>query len=715
MTRSSDTEQLVSFEVDGETLSVRDEQEGHELQLQISATEGDQTSGATGEHDLAVQQALPDLFPVPVDAAVSVRAHGLEIGAQTSTSLRDVDGNFLGDFGTESISYPRGTYFVEISAGVKTYVRVPEVALTAEQDHYHDQDAPMRIEFDGPTTITVGARSLHSAPRATITLPDDPAAWIEAFPYLASSIKEFSPERAWPTLRGHPPAIERGDVLDIPDLLTKPETGVTVGVPATFADLYRVAPLVFYLGADLVAADSPEIRLANGYVEPLPTEGSALEEHVADLVSRFLLLDALVRNDGYHDLDALYEYDEVARDLPFYPPELYDESLTSQLMEYLEVSSDVIDPHRPPSQLEAVLQPDPADVELLPTLLDDCAAIRVADTPAQGITPDPAWEDGPIPQATAYTGPVQETGAAKLVKRACERAKQAQTPMPDEATVRIVLPEPGSGGRRADREDTWNDVITYLVEETDARRENVERVVSPTRAELVEVLSEDHACVYCGLRTADGGIECADGVVDPGALDAVGARGLLFQGPRSVDVAETVTERGAVVGIGTSTQPSPWTVGHLLRAIFRGHHVFHATRFAEYGSPATYRVVGVPTSQLVRRAGDAAPIEIQFVSRDADEHHASIRFFPTDTLGAGSVTKLIEPFAREAYNLMGRSVEQPLACEPATVVNVLADDDYIVWINGTPYHGEREPTKKLVREYASVGSDRSYPQSRPNE
>ncbi|MFC7165306.1 hypothetical protein [Halospeciosus flavus] len=323
---------------------------------------------------------------------------------------------------------------------MKTYVLVPDSAFTGYYRDYDELGTGPSLEFESETRVFLGVRSPHDRPQATITVPDDPSAIATAVSALGSALKEYSCERSWPTLRGHPPAIERGGELHVPDVLEKPDTGVTIALPPTYADVYRVAPLAYYLGADVVTAAGidPELRLDVGHTEPLRRPGRTLEASVDRLLARCLLLDSLVRIDGYYSFTR-YEYDEVAPHLPFYPPELYGESLDAQLMEYLEVPFDVLEPYVPQWPTTAVLRPDPGDVEVVPSLLDPLSRIHVApaDESAGASATGPEHDsnlDSRLfdPTVTAYAGRTPPVGETRLVPAAFENARHQKRNTPSE-------------------------------------------------------------------------------------------------------------------------------------------------------------------------------------------------------------------------------------------------------------------------------------------
>ncbi len=432
----------MGFEVDGETLRVRDELEGAELRLVL-------------DREVDPQSALTELFPFPVDDAVSFEASSFSVPDYSSVRVRSDDGEFIARL-DDPMELPRGSYCFDVSGATKTFVRVVDVGPSTTGTV---ESGPVDVEFDRPVTVSVGARSRHTRPEATITVPDDPTALAEAVSVLGSSIKEFSPERSWPTLRGYPPRIERGDELRIPSPLTRPDTGVEVVVRPEYADVYRLSTLSYYLGARMVVGDAPAVRLDTGYVEPLPTDGVALEARAEELLRTWFFLDTLARTDGYVPSDR-YEYEQVGPELPFYPPNLADLSMSERLMEYLEVDPETVAPYMPDWPTEAVLRPGPAGAELLPHLAHVLAPVRVRgaaepddpEAPAALATSPwlspanevPSPDDDPLPAGTSVSTPASyENRLQRETTARGEVRVVALVGSPDRAaTVRRALSDP---------------------------------------------------------------------------------------------------------------------------------------------------------------------------------------------------------------------------------------------------------------------------------
>jgi len=666
--------ELVSFVVDADdgTVCVTDEVEGSDIQLGVD-------TGAT------LAPAITDLFVFPVDAAASVTTTRLRVDPRVKVFVRDGDGTHLGGLTSEPRRFESGTYFVELAGPTKTYLRVEDTAVTASYESSALDTAAATLQFDDETTVTIGARSKHSRPRATIEVPDDPAAVAEAVSYLGSSLKEFTSERSWPTLRGHPPAIRPGDELDVPPELSKPDTGVTVEVPARYEYVYPVAPLAFYFGATLEIGTEPALHLENGYREPLETPGRSPSEHVSSVLSRALFFDSLVRIGGYYSLRRR-EYDRVAPELPFYPPNLYGEPLTVQLLEYLEVDPATVDGLRPAWPSTATLRPAVEDASLLPPLADALAPIRVADG------------DAPTEADWATTPAIREVGAAtttsevpegwtRLVPEAFVGQRERALPVPGDVTLGLVVGD-------SDRADAFRSAL-------DAARTRQTRDATATVTDsaapsaLRRVLDAGPEFLYYEPPTdATGAPQCVDVGEHADSWPPVVVSG----GPLPASEQRALCERGTLAGLAADSRLSPRAVVDTVATLLAGHTLPWSAALADFESP--HHFFGSPTATLARRADGMWATTTDVESVSLDEHNVHRTLPVTETNALGSTARVNTESAGDVYFLAGTSTPESATYTTEEVVDALEDDTRTVRLNGTPHRGECEPTAEYVRRSA---------------
>lgn len=661
---------LVSFEVDGSTVRVTDELGGGVQRLET-------------ESSPTLQPALEDLFHFPVDMAASFRTSAFEIRQQISVLLRDEAGNVLVEAAEEPYEAPRGTYYLEVSGSVKTYVRVPDAEITFEYTGAL-YESPVRVVLSDERTVSVGARSTHSRPEATITVPDDPAARMEAFSYLGSSIKEFSPERSWSTLRGHPPRIVGGEALDVPSSLSRPDTGITVTVPENHADVYRVAPLAFYFGASIEPGEEPTFQLPNGYSEPLRTPDRTLEESVERIVSVSFMLDTLARQDGYVPV-AIREYESVAPHLPFYPESLAEEPLADQLLEYLEAPEEPVLDALPRWPVSAVLRPDPGDVSVIPYLLDSMATISVAESDA---IPSPATvRNRPTnPIAVGYTHATVPAGGVALDAVAFEREVTSKLPVVSEAVVSIVTDD-------ANRAELLRSHLDHAPMR--ALPERIDVHVDPATAALRELFEVDADLVVLDLAADGATVDCADGAFDLAELREFGPNVVVLDAERtSSAAARSVVNAGATAALEAPGVTSPAPGLRVVSCLLRGNSLARTAELLY--DPGDVRLAGVPIEMaaLWDEGINGRCYVIDTVA--PGEHRAEYGDPPSKPLGLGSVHSLQEEFSPSETQLIGTTIEMAERLSTAQVVDLLANEGVIVVLNGEVYADVVPPTRELV-------------------
>ncbi|QDX40985.1 hypothetical protein [Salarchaeum sp. JOR-1] len=639
---SRDVSSLVSFSLDADTgeLTISDDLAGLSFSVTLA--------------DPGTLTAAPQSLLFPVDDAVALTTDELVIPPDANARLRDETGEYRGEFSTTPREIPEGTHYIELGRIVKTYVVLPRTSATAGYDAPHADGGSLRVSFPERTRVVVGARSRHNRPHATITVPDDPRALMSAVGALGASVKEWSAERSWPTLRGHPPAIERGDELAIPDGLSVPDTGVTITVPETYADVYRIAPLAFYLGAT-VEPGEPAIRLDNGYTHAL---SRPLEPAVDRALARCLLLDTLVRTNGYYSFPR-YEYDEIAAALPFYPPKLYDRPIPDQLLEYFEVSWETLAPVVPRWPATAVLAPSIEDAPLLPHALNGLWRVRIDDSAP---TPSPTI-------ATMATRGSPDADTGRLVREAFDPERVESRATPDTATVAVATDDPDRAAAFRNRLDT-----TAL----DPDNVTVGRPGAsvPTAVDLY----------YDDTR---------DGTATPARGDEPTVA--VTTGDAAGDTALELVRARSVAALALPDRPATDVATGTLELLADGHP---PASVADYGEVNDAVVVGRPNYTPVVQPAGYVPAVGLVDSQSTTEHILRYRVNPSDDRPLGGSTRNTDDFSAEVYRLTGVDFREPGVYSTDEIVDVANRDHHACWINSQLVYPSETVTASMVRKSA---------------
>ncbi|WP_435182447.1 hypothetical protein [Halobellus sp. EA9] len=544
----------------------------------------------TTSESTRLRPADPEAFRFPADAAVRVRTDRIDLETVVSVCVRDGDGEMLAQaehFADES--FPAGTYSVELFAPIKLYLRV-DAPLRVVSDATRT-----RIEFDEPTDVLVGARSHHKRPAATIRTTDRPRDMMRAVSLLGSALKTTSVERSYPTLRGHPPLIERGARFEAPDGLSTPDTGVVIELPETKRHVYAAAPLAYYLGADVVPGDRPRIVTDAGFTHDLGgTDG--FERSVERVLKQTFFLDCLTRTEGYYEVD-LHERDALAADLDLDFADLYGQSIGAQLDAYLDVPYDMLEPHVPEWKLTAHVAPTAENVESLPFVANDLGVVRTPDTEPtdgsdaqatavgeflrRGSPPRPATPSSPPPSPSA-TSSAEFTRSAGSATRSqgvepVDRPTYVQPPEAESlehAWLGEGIPIGASKAslqayrNRLDREPIEGDIgITVVCNDPRMaeEREAVESVYGSREElpfdvrthyelsveELRDVLATDAEFLHYIGHIDDDGFQCPDGALDVTTVESIGVDSFLLNACQSYEQGMELIERGAIAGIVT--------------------------------------------------------------------------------------------------------------------------------------------------------------------
>lgn len=515
-----------------------------------------------------------DGFRFPVTHACRFETGGMYFDRLDGVYVRNDDGDFLAKIDShERYTFGPGSFIVDIAGPVKVYFRLTG-SMTIETGGNH-----LYIDFGGSPTIDFGARSYHKHPAGTITVPDDPYDLMAAVSAFSSALKTTSCERSYPTLRGHPPLLERGEELNIPDGLESPNTGIRIYVPPKYRHIYTVSSLAFYLGADVVPGEVPRIETAGGFEWELASR-RWFEDEVARVLKQIFFLDCLLRTEGLYQIK-LQERQVVEPHLPFDLEELYGRPLQEQIQQYLKVPYDLVTEYVPKWCLTAHLPSSPDGVRPLPFVVNDLGIVREprgtrisrptttaptysrspGDAPsvgetsvskpllrsdAQGVTGSNVLVE---PETTnesiehAWFGDHVPRGATKATVEAFENRLTR-----DERTSQIDIAVICNDERMLDEFDSLDGVYG-------SREElpfNVESHTQLSTEELAEVLQKGgHDFLhYIGHATPDG-LRCSDGKLDVREFETVDVDVFLLNACRSFNQAKALAERGATGGVGT--------------------------------------------------------------------------------------------------------------------------------------------------------------------
>ncbi|WP_198665661.1 caspase family protein [Haloprofundus halophilus] len=612
------------------------------------------------------RQAGPSAFCFPVGLAVELRTTSLRLPKLAGVIVRTQDGRTVTQsMNRTGLSLDADAYDVEVTtAPMKLFVAVDD----AVSIRYGERSTT--FEFDGPTRVYVGARSFHERPAGTVVTPDDPEETMRAVSLLGSALKTTTPERSFPTLRGHPPLVERGETFDAPDRLEAPETGVTLVLPPERSAVYASAPLAYYLGATVVPGSEARLDVA-GRSFPLAPDGD-VERELGRTLRQVFFLDCLTRTEGYYPVD-LHERHavETAFDVAF--ASLYELPLDEQLAEYLSMPFEDLEPYLPAWNLTTDVRPTAENVEMLPFVANDLSLVRCPDrlslTPPE---PEPRAVTDFFRRATR--APAANGASETLVRGASDAAETEEIvhPRPADtvehawvgegfplgaskataASYRRRLERDVSGRTSIDITVVCNDeqmreegVVAELYGLRDLLQFEIDIRYDLTREELTEVLSRPTNFLHYIGHVDHRGMQCVDGFLDAQELDDVAVESFLLNACSSYKQGEALVERGSYGGVVTLSDVTNTTATKLGQTLARllncGFTLRSALTIAqqEVFTANRYIVLGDGGLSLCQNES-GVPSVLHLDHKQADDtYEIEIEYYPAKAYDLGSLAK----------------------------------------------------------------------------
>jgi hypothetical protein len=372
--------------------------------LEVRDTISNQQYRIESSEPMEVEPTDYDDFPGPVTNAIVIDAVDITLHGTTGPTVRSKDGRMKTRIGVTEGAYTSNAdcVFLELHTSVKSYLRLDG---SFEFKNTRDEGT---FELSDSTRVILGSRAWKCHPNDTITVSESISDLRKAISHFGDSILDTSPERSFPTLRGHPPRLQVGDSLDIPDSISKPDSGITITVPPTVSALFTVAPLAYYLLATVESGPVFKIETETGFTyEP---KNKSLQEAVQSVLTRCFHLDCITRTEGLYQIDLQERHDfEKRSEIELDFAELYEQSLANRTETYLQVDPKVIETITTEWTMTAVVEPDLREIEALPYLVYELAHICPENPPRY--TGDEARKHA----LDAFSDSIQESRSTTLV------------------------------------------------------------------------------------------------------------------------------------------------------------------------------------------------------------------------------------------------------------------------------------------------------------
>lgn len=442
---------------------------------------------------------------------------------------------------------------LRIDAGVRTYLDPGNDATITRLPRGTD------VSFSQTTPVTIGVRSQN--PDRTITVPGYAEGVATALTYASSMHMTDDPSRSDPSRRPHPPVIEPGEDVDIPDTVREEHspTGIELRVPPNLDTLFVLAPLAYYLGTRVkVESRNAPILTAPGVRRTLPAL-PRLQAEAASLLYRTVTLDSLLRDAREEDTDG-----ESSRLLESagIDPVLGDWPLSERLAAYVEAPFGAIESSLPEWHLSMYVTPCPENVSALHHVLDRLAFVylpdatelerqerlrrsledfyRSSDAPTvQPLLPD--LNRGRIHGWMADGVPID---AFTFLPEAYENRRKQPPACPDRKDVTVVLNDEEMSAEVTEIVRLYEKRADDLGIETRVRR-------GLDRESLAAALSRPAALFHYVGHCDRKGLRCHDGHLSVDDLKRSRARVFFLNACGSYHEGETLVRKGSIAGAVT--------------------------------------------------------------------------------------------------------------------------------------------------------------------
>jgi len=627
------------------------------------------------------EKIADDRFPCSVDAAVSITTNAITLPTVVPVHIRNGVGSFISSVEQSSYkTFPRGTYHLKLFAPIELDLQV-ESTITVSSSL-----AQTSIDFGDETEVLIGACSDHEQPAATVTTTADPQDMMATISTFASALKTQSPERSFPSNRGHPPAIELGEELHVPATIERSDPDIRLEIPANYRSIYAIAPLAYYLGADVVPAETPELVTKSGFQYTLGT-GEQFEKTVERILKQVFFLDCIVRTEGAHPID-LHERQLVEPHFDSDLTLLYDCSPAKRLEAYLDIPFSVIEPHIPTWMVTAHVDPEPEHVEILPFISHRLAVVRTS----RGREISPINEQKALineflrngeetqdPSAEAFAEPYIQPelnssleniwigdgvplGADKALLEAYQN-RLGRQPTEDDIDITVVHNDVDLSGPLADVDFSMSQERD-IVDDVYGSRSDFPFGISVhqnlTVEELRSVLQTPTDFLHYIGHIDDEGIQCVDGVLDAATLESVSVDAFFLNACRSYRQGCHLVQAGSIGGIATlgdvidnEAVKMGQTIARLLN---RGFPLYAAHEIARNTIllGGQYTVVGDGGFSIAQ--AESSVVNMCEIKSADDGYEIEIKTYPTSLYGMGTVfIPYIE--SNNKYYLSGGSLD----------------------------------------------------------
>lgn len=640
-------------------------------------------------------------LPRPTDATIAGEASSLQF-PPVFVVAEQLDGEESFELGSKvgPIDLPPAEYIVRVDGNVLTYVRFSGPARLEKPGYERAV-----LSFPTAVPVTLGFRSRVQSPPETITVPGTPAGVAIALSYLPAGHRTTTPDRSFPTMRGHPPLIEIGDETNIPDVVAeRRESGdIELTLPPRFEYLIPAASLSHYLGATVRVepGTTPLLQISDRTHElsPLPE----FQYECASLLRRVFMLDCLVRNAGPYGT----ELEEVAhlQTLGVDAAALYDQSIATRLDAYLDAPFERVTDALPDWHLSMYIEPTTEHVEVLPYLLADIPNVflpvakplsgnerltsslddfyRQRDSTVSVDLVKPTLGPGRVHGWLAEGAPID---VFKAVPSAYENRFKYLRRAADPISVVAVLNDHDMSDEHAEAARIYRQRASDLDLDITVREHL-------STDELAQVFETPHDLVHYIGHCEESGLRCRDGHLSISSLTESQAQIFFLNACGSFHEGVELVKQGSVAGAVTFNKVLDSHAARVgtafARLLMNGFSIERALRLSRRRimMGKDYTVVGDGT-HILTQSENYVPAEAELTQLDENSFNLKYEVFSTAAHGG-----YYQPYLpnNEQSHLIGHSTEHRLARAPLNRFLRMADTPVV-------YNGDIHWSAELATE-----------------
>lgn len=634
--------------------------------IDVAVSSGELAAVDVEKNEVAIEVASwqPLAAGPPLDRRVDASVAGLTRGLRFQDAAVAIESAAddqwsVFDAHTGSLELPAGGHLVQVEGPVLVYVALAGPCVLTRRGW----DGTVGIHFQRPSRVQVGFRSRVDRPRHAITVPETFSGMVTAVRHLSAAIDTDAPDKSYPSRRAHPPSIETGPTIEIPEPVRRATTdaAITVAIPPANEPLLVTAPLVYYLQADLHVVERGGARIdAPTLSTPWRLGRTApLEVDVARVLERVFFLDCLVRNAGPYGVD-LREFDLLDR-LELDADDLYTRPTAERLASYRGAEYRAVAPELPAWHLSTVVAPTLPNVRALPYLLDRLSLVeRPAPVPvgrqaavaesvpltyaSRSAAPGRQPDDRPVRNASrlgltqGWLAAGTPIDAFRVTRSAFEHRFRYHRSSDGPRRVVLVINDESMLDERAGVERIYEARSAELSIEVDVAE-------AVTRAELADVLRSSVDFLHFIGHCEPSGLRCVDGTLAATDVGPTNVQTFFLNACGSFAQGLELVKRGSMAGAVTLhdvLNPEATDVGvAFARLVMYGFSVSHALALASRHSLSNkfYTVVGDGTHRLAQ-GEDAFPTELVAERLGPDEFRVQFNFPHTGVPGGLAVPVL---------------------------------------------------------------------------